>query len=261
MGPDRGHRPLAAAVLGAVMAIGVIVALPAAAWAQSPSTTSSGSTTAPATGIPSSPLCTASLITRAQQLVGTELADRVIQLNALIARTNASDTLIASDKGALLTDLTQNELPGIAALQTTVRTASTCLELRQDARSMVDDYRVYLVMTPMDDLVIANDDAIHAEGVLSSLETVISGAIAYDQRQGTMVSGAQTALADYQSKVAAAQGLTSGTAATLLAQSPAGYPGTRLFFIQARTNVSKAAQDLHAARNDMAHIVQAVGRR
>jgi len=196
---------------------------------------------------------------QAQQTVESELSGRVTQLDTLVSRVDAATGLTSSDKAALLADLTGTELPGIAALQTKVEGDTRCIQLRADAYTMVFEYRVYLVMTPQTDLVILNDAATNAEGVLAGLEPTISGWIAYAQAHGVDVSGAESAFSDYQAKVTTAQGLTTGQSATLLAQTPAGCPGNRSVFLQARTNLSNAHQDLHAARNDMAQIITDLG--
>lgn len=262
MTQHRSLRLLTYPVLGALAAAVLGVPLATAAWADAPASTSTSTPTSPSTPAPgptgagpSSPRCDPSLVTTDRQLVETELADRVTQLNTLISRVNGAVTLAPADKATVLGDLNHTELPGIDALQTKVPADATCLALRQDAHSMVYDYRVYLGMTPQTDLVIANDAAIHAEGVLTNLETTISGAIERAKTRGTNVTTVQAAFADYQSNVTAAQGLTSGQSATVLAQSPPDYPASRAAFSQAHSNVTDAAHDLRTARNDLTQIV------
>ena len=242
------HHVMAGALVGAALAAG-LVAGPAAALAAPSSPAAAGS------GPPSQPVCTPSLFASAQQLVGTELTNRVTRLNTLIGRVTGAADLTPSDRSALLAELTGTELPGIQALQPKVQADTTCLELRHDAEAMVLDYRVYVVMTPQADLVIATDVADHAGGVLAGLEPAISGWISSAQAHGTDVSGAQAAFADYQAKVTAAQGLTSGQSATLLAQVPGGYPGNKSVFLQVRANLANAHADLHAAAADLGEIV------
>jgi hypothetical protein len=190
-----------------------------------------------------------------QQVVGTELTGRVTQLNTLIGRVNGAADLASSDKVTLVADLTQTELPGIQGLQTKVQGDTSCAQLRQDAHSMVYDYRVYMVMTPQTDLVIVNDEVIRAEGVLASLESTISTHIQSSKANPTKLSDAQSAFADYQAKVTAVQSLTAGQSATLLAQTPQGAPGNRSVFLQAHSNLANAYSDLHAARADLAGII------
>jgi hypothetical protein len=256
----RSLRLVTYPVLGALAAAVLGIALATAASADAPAPPSTPTSTSipapvPTGAAPSSPRCDPSLVTTVRQLVETELADRVTQLNTLIGRVNGAVTLTPADKTTLLGDLNQTELPGIETLQSKVPGDATCLALRQDAHSMVDDYRVYLVMTPQTDLVMANDAAIHAEGVLSNLETTLSGAIQRASTKGTNVAAAQAAFADYETNVTTAQGLTSGQSATVLAQSPPDYPASRAVFSRVRSNVTDAARDLRTARDDLNQIV------
>ena len=245
------HSVVARALVSALLATVLGPAAPAAVFAAT-----SISTPHRAVGASTSFNCTAKTFTKAQQLIQADLANRVTQLNTLITRVNRNTNLLAPDKAALIADLTQTELPGIQALQTKVNTDIACRQLREDRHSMFANYHVYLVMTPKTDLVIAFDDAIHAEAVLSSWETVASGAIQSAETHGTDVSDEQSAFSDYQANVAAAQNLTSSQSATLLAQTPQGWPGNWSVFLQARTNLSNAVNDLGAARNDLARIIQ-----
>lgn len=247
----RSRHALAGTLVATILTAGFSPM--ASADAAASNTTSSVPTTT--SGAPSSPLCTPAVVTKVRQLVSTELANRVTQLNILVTRVNNATSLTPSDKATLLADLTQTELPGIRALQAQVQVATACLQLRQDAHSMVYDYRVYWVMTPQTDLVVANDAAIHAEGVLSNLQETISTTIQRAGTEGSNVKSAQDAFADYQADIAAAEGLTAGQAATILGESPQDFPDSRLVFMQARTNLANAIRDLHAARNALAQII------
>jgi len=253
----RTHRMVLGALATSLCA-GIALGAPGVAFADSstpaPAGSGSGSSTDAA---PSSPACTPSTFSQAQQAVETALADRVTQLNTLAGRVNAASALTAGDKSTLLSDVNVTELPGIQALQTKVPTDTTCPQLRQDAHSMVFDYRVYVVMTPQTDLVIANDTAVSVVSSFAALEPTIAGWIQYAQGHGNKnVADAQAAFADYQAKVTAAGSLaTASQSATLLAQNAAGYPGDESVFLQARTNLSNAHNDLYTARADLAKII------
>jgi|HubBroStandDraft_1064217.scaffolds.fasta_scaffold22855_3 hypothetical protein len=212
--------------------------------------------TVPAGTAPSAPLCTPAVVRDVQQLVESELAGRVTQLDTLMARVNGASSLTPTDSATLLAVLTRTELPGIEGLETTVRGDTTCLELRRDAHAMVFDYRVYVVMTPQTDLVVANDSAIHTESVLAGLEPIAAGAIERAKGRGTDVSGAQAAYAEFEANVAAAESLTTGQSATILGQTPADYPASRTVFLPARANLTDAVRHLRAGRDDLARIIQ-----
>jgi hypothetical protein len=271
MATPRRHRILTGLFLGAALATGLVAVPVVGAATPTTSTPSTPPSAAPVTSTPvtstpavpggalSAPLCIRAVVTLVRRHVESELAARVIQLETLVTRVHHVATLTSSDRATLLADLTKTELPGLRRLETKVPGDTTCPELRQDAHSMIYDFRVYLVMTPQTDLVIADDATLHAESVFSDLEAVASHRIQSASAQGTEVSGAEAALSDYQTRVTAAQGLTSGQSAALLAQTPQGYPGTRLVFGPARANVLGARNDLRAARNDLALIVHSLG--
>ena len=153
-------------------------------------------------------------------------------------------------------DITTVELPGIQALQTQVQqVATTCPGLRdRGARSMVFNYRVYVVMTPQTHLTIVMDDETYIEGVFANLEPQIATAIQNAQAAGKDVTAAQAAFNDLKSQVSTAQGETNGQAAQILAQTPTGYPGNWQVFLAARTNATNARTDLRAAYADAEHI-------
>ena len=151
-------------------------------------------------------------------------------------------------------DITNVELPGIQALQTQVQSATTCAGLRAVARSMVFNYRVYVVMTPQTHLTIVFDDETYIEGVFVNLEPQIATAIQNAQAAGKDVTAAQAAFTDLKSQVSTAQGETSGQSAQILAQTPTGYPGNWQVFLTAAPTPANAHTDLHAAYADAQHI-------
>ena len=202
----------------------------------------------------SSPLCSASTLDQAKALVGSELSARISQLNLLVGRVNEAAHLTAGDRSALSATLTQTELPGIEGLQSKVPGDTTCAEVRQDAHTMVFSYRVYVVMTPETDLVIATDTANALDTKLASWETPIGNHIDAAKSRGKDVTDAQAAFSDYQAQVSAVQSLLDGQSATLLALTPAGYPGNTTTIRQARTNLHTARTDFRAARADLLRI-------
>lgn len=258
--PVRSRRLLVASVAAA----SCLAAMSATAWASSggpgvvsalgtTTTSAPGGAGTPGTGssTASSPLCSAARLSEAKQVVGAALGAREAQLHRLVTRVQGAATLTSSDRSTLLGDLTQTELPGIEALASKVPGDTTCAELRQDAHSMVFDYRVYLVMTPQADLVVATDTATAIATTMSGLEPVIATRISAAAAKGKDVSGADAALSDYTAKVGAVQQLLAGQAATLLALTPAGYPGNAPALHQARANLQTARADLRAARSDL----------
>jgi len=245
-------RVAAGAAAAGIMA-GLVAVAPTAAFADSSTTTTAGNTT-PTTQA-SNPLCTPATFSQAQQRVETALSARVTRLNALLgAVDNTANKLTDADRQALQNDISTVELPGIQALEPQAQQATTCPQLRSVARAMVFNFRVYVVMTPQVHLTIVADTESAIETTVAGLEPTIQAAIQNAQEHGKNVSGAEAAFADLQSKVSAAQSSTSGVAAQVLAQTPQGYPVNWPVFLTARTNLTNARTDLHAAYADAQQI-------
>ena len=241
-----------------IPALGVlaVLALPGAAWAIGSSAGSSTTTVAGA-GAASNPLCSPAIFTAAQQRVEQALADRVTRLQALDAAVQSPGSdLTAADQAALAHDITSVELPGIEALQPEVEQATTCMTLRQDAHAMVFDYRVYLVMTPQTHETIVADRETAIDGRLTALEPTVQDAIDWARQHGENVADAESDLADMGARLSSASSSLTGLSPTLLAQTPAGYPGNASVFLTARTDETNARNDLRSAYEDLARIAQ-----
>ena len=238
------------------VAAGALVLVPATAFAAGIAATASGSASATTgTGQSSDPVCSPSQFATAQQKVETDLANRVTRLNALLAQVQSPGShLSSSDQAALVSDISGVELPGIQALQPEVQQATTCAELWKYAHEMVYDYRVYVVMTPQTHETITADDETYVDGQITSLEPTVEQAIAWAKAHGRDVSGADEAFTDLQNQCNAASTAISGTSATLLAQTPAGYPGNASVFVVAHTQETAARNDLKAAYADLSQI-------
>jgi hypothetical protein len=250
-------RPLLRATIAVpafgLFAVGALAGVASAAGRLDGSTTT---VTAPG-GSPtaSNPFCSPALFAAAQQRVAQALSDRVSQLDMLAAVVASPGSgLTSSDQATLAHDITGVELPGIEALQPEVQQATTCAQLRQAAHSMVYDYRVYLVMTPQTHETIVADRETDVAGRLTALEPTVQSAIAWAARHGRDVTDAQSSFADMQARVTSATSILSGLSATLLAQTPQGYPADAAVFPTARTDETNARNDLRSAFEDLAAI-------
>ncbi len=237
------------------VAVGLAATAPGVAYATPSTTSTTSSVSSAGSAQPSNPICTPSAFSASQQQVEAELTGRVTQLNALLSEVNnTANHLTTSDRQTLATDISTVELPGIQGLLTHVQQDTICLELRADARAMVLDYRVYMVMTPQTHLTIVADDETSIEGVFESYVPTITAAIQRAQALGHDVTAAQNAFTDMSDQVTAAQTATTGLDVQLLAQTPQGAPGNWQVFLAARTSVTNARDDLRAAYADAQQI-------
>jgi hypothetical protein len=248
---------VAAGAIGAAAVAGFVAAAPATAWAASGGTNSSATspTASPTTTIASNPFCTPSTFGQAQQKVETALSGRVTQLSALLSVVdNSSTQLTPGDRQTLQNDISNFELPAVQGLQPQVQQDTTCQQLRGHARAMVFNYRVYVVMTPQTHLTIVADRETAIEQTIVNLEPAINTAILNAQAHGKNVQAAEQAFTDLQNQVSSAQGQTNGQSSQLLSQTPQGYPANWTVFLDARTNLTNARNDLRAAYTDARQI-------
>lgn len=231
--------------------------LPATAFAATPSggATNTPSATAPTgTGSQSDPRCTPSDLPAAKSYVEGLLKDRVVRLERLTAQVGSARAVTASDK-VQLDSLLANELTGIESLEQQVPGDNTCAELVAHAETMVLTYRVYAVMTPQTELVVVSDTANVIASSVVEWEPRIQAAIDYQAAHGKDVAQAQQALDDLKTQLTDALASLNGVSSTVLAQTPAGYPGNHAVFVSARNSCATGFGDLGRARADLGTIL------
>ncbi len=122
---------------------------------------------------------------------------------------------------------------------------------------MIDDYRVYVVVTPQVHLTIATDVGEHAVAVANEkIAPKLDAAIARAKENGKDVTKAQADDDAFKAAVAAAAADLDGLSATLLAQVPHGYPANHQTFLDARAKVADARAKLAEARTDARNVVE-----
>src|SRR5690242_7071967 len=90
----------------------------------------------------------------AKRTVEEKIDQRLAQLSRLQHAVDGSKDLTDGDRSALDTILS-NEVSGLTALRADVDAATDAKTIAADAKSMIDDYRVYVVVTPQVHLTIA----------------------------------------------------------------------------------------------------------
>jgi hypothetical protein len=241
---------------GALVA-GLVLAVPGVAMAAS--APQAGSVTSVNTSSPlNPPTRNASTFAAAKTYVEKQLALRQQRLSSLTSEVSKASDLTSSDKATLTTDLA-NETTGIDALAAKVPADTTWAELLADAKSMVQQYRVFVVMSPQVHETIAADTATAICAKLQAAEPQIEALINYEQSQGKNVTAAQTAYEGLVAQVSAAQSDVSGISAAVLGTSPSGYPGNASIFSNARSSLVQARTALKSARSDLHTITQVLG--
>jgi hypothetical protein len=156
---------------------------------------------------------------------------------------------------ATLTSLVDSDTAGLTALRAKVDGAQSVEAVRADERSMVVDYRIYLLVVPKVRFTIAADAETAAIETLRSVHDTLADAIAAAQAKGEDVSVEQAELTDLQNRIDAASKAIEGKADGLLAVTPSADAGAMMAAVNSvRAAVRTARQDLRTAIGDARQI-------
>ena len=166
---------------------------------------------------------TASHLDRAKAWLESAIERRLEQVDRLQEHVRSSDSL-APEHAAQLTSELSRAQGGLRSLLPEVARAETAGELRAIANEMVEDYRIYVLMTPKTFLTVASDHGV----ALAERGTAHSSAIAEAARraeaEGLDVSGVWALLARAEESIAAGLSLIDPVAEQVLPLQPADYP-------------------------------------
>jgi hypothetical protein len=182
---------------------------------------------------------------------------RLAHLDVLDAALQAAGSVTAAHRAAL-TESYASARTGLPAVESAVLADTECAEARADARAVVDDYRIYLVLTPQTHLTIAADRGIAGEARLDAAALTLQKAIDSAAAAGRDVGAAQAAQAELLGDLQQARAAFDGVADDVLAQTPAGYPGNSAVFSAARTEAQQGRQALAEAARDAKAVREAL---
>lgn len=164
-------------------------------------------------------------------LLGTEVADAA---NVTSSDRSALGTIILNEQAALVTDAAN------------AAAAMTFAQLAAVQHAVVQDERVYVVVTAQVGLVIGADNAAVTETGYTGLVTELTPFVA---ELGS--THATTLLGDVTSFVTAATSLTSGVSTEALGLSPSGYPGNESQIKTYNFQLGQISRDLAMAKGDV----------
>jgi len=185
---------------------------------------------------------------KAQMAVEHQIIARQVQLALLGTEVADAANVTSSDKTALVTIITDEQ----AALVTdaaNAAAATTFVELQTVQKAVVQDERVYVVVTAQVGLVISADNATVTEAGYTALVTELTPFVA---ELGS--THATTLLGDVTSYVTAATSLTTGVSTEALGLLPSGYPGNESQTKTWTTQLGQVWKDLAQAKQDVKEI-------
>jgi hypothetical protein len=180
----------------------------------------------------------------AKTLVDSRIDGRLHTLDALKVAIAGATNLTSGHRSTLST-LVSTDTTGLTALRGKVDGETTLQAIRDDERSMIVDYRIYLLVVPKVRFAIASDDETVAIGRLQDAKGKLTTAIADAQGKGKDVSAEQAELTDLTNQIAAAQSALAGKADTLLTVAPSPDAAAMT------AAVSPVRAAVHAARSDI----------
>lgn len=184
----------------------------------------------------------------AKALATSRIDGRLETLHALQLAVNNASHLTSSDRSALST-LISGDISGLTSLRGKVGGEATVSAVRADETTMVDQYRVYLLVVPKVHLTNAFDIESAAESTLQKVHDELAARLAKESGGGTAAEKSQ--LADLQTQLQNAQQAESGKVSTLLGIQPGPDANAIHSALSPLTTAAKTARtDLRKARDD-----------
>jgi hypothetical protein len=135
-----------------------------------------------------------------------------------IAIAGATD--LSSAHKTTLQNLVSSDTSGLNGLRTKIAGETTIAAVKADGRSMVVDYRIYMLVVPQVRFTIGSDIQTASVARLKSIHDKLAGIASQLQAQGKDVSKIDDQLTDMASKISADTSTISGKADGLLDVKP-----------------------------------------
>jgi hypothetical protein len=181
---------------------------------------------------------------------------RLTTLDSLTSRTSQAGGVTDADRQTLLSQLSA-EKNGLTGLKAHVASDTDCPTLRADAKSVVETYRVYLVMAPKVHLVIVADSItkITNSDKVADAEAKLQAGIDKKKNEGKDMTQAQADLNDMKAKIASARAAVASVSSSVINLQPTDYPGSRPTIVAGRDSVRAGRADLRSARADARAVI------
>ena len=246
-------------VLAVLVTLTLLASMPLGAVAQADSARQ-GSGRSDASSAPGHTLDLDQARERLEQAIERRL-DRVDRLQE---RVRSSDALAPGHAAQLTSELSRAQR-GLSALLPEVARADTLEGLRSIATELVEDYRIYLVMTPKTLLTIASDHGVAVSGRMSGISARIAEAVERAANAGFDVTDVEALVGSADEMIANGLRFIDPVAEMVLPMQPADYPDpaeTVLYeahqsALEARAELREAATVLREAADLLRDIVGA----
>ena len=135
----------------------------------------------------------------------------------------------------------QSDIAGLTTLKGTIDSDTTVAQARMDAQKIFTEFRVFALVGPVDEMVVA---ACRITDVANKIEALVGNL------QGVKDPQIAALLADMNSEALAAANEVSGLASTLEGYTPQDWNSNHSLLKGARQSLQQAREDLEKARQD-----------
>ena len=216
------------------------------------------SSTASAKKIAKTKLNQSSLVVNANK----EIDKRLTDLSNINTRISAMKNVSDAEKSALASSI-QAEVTNLANLKTEISSSTDMTTLRADAAGITKDNRIYALVIPKMRILAAGDRATTVINMLQAIGTKLQTRITDAGTAGKDVTTLNTALTDFNAKLADATSLSGSIASGISNLMPdqgnkSIISSNDIALKAARKNLSMIQADLVAARKDVNTIVKGI---
>lgn len=197
----------------------------------------------------------ATSLANAERWVRAALEARSTRLDALAAAVAGSKSLPTPARAALAA-LLATDSTGINGLATDLAGATSLQALDAIASSMIDEYRVFVVVTPLVRSTVTAYDQLATVTRIQGLEPSIEAAITTEQQGRASVTRAQLLYRELVAELSTVAAVDQVEAAAVLALHVSSYPATTTVLATASAALASASERLYVARADVRRIVK-----
>ena len=187
-----------------------------------------------------------------------EAIERRLETLARLATRVRENRHLTDEHRAALTDLIESQIRGLSALDAKIQADTDPETLKADVKSIVTDYRVYLLTVPKVHLVIGADTELAAAVKLDEVATRLQGKIDEAAAAGKDVTTAQDHLDEMKAKVGEVRAAAGGVPDSVLPLVPQDYPDNKPVLEAAQASLKAGRVALHEARQLARQVVAAL---
>ena len=183
-----------------------------------------------------------------------EITRRLTTLANLTAKINAATKLNATDK-TTLTNEVATTISGLTSLKTQLDSETTLSGAKTDAQAIYSQYRVYALVAPKVGLIKVADDQQATEVKLIAQAQKLQARITAAQQAQKDVTSLQNQLNDLNTKVAAAQAVSSKVESSVIGLEPTDYNSDHAILSGYNDQLKTARSNNQAAITDAKNII------